>query len=118
MGNYKELEIWKESVEIAVNIYKITSEGSIQKDFGLRDQLRRASVSVASNIAEGEGSGTDKMSIRYLYIARGSIAEVETQLIIAIAIGYLDKDSLQKLFRKLDKTSRQIQNLIHYRSAN
>ena len=78
MGNYKKLSVWVESRDLAVEIYNITGKGKFVKDFSLRDQIRRAAVSISSNIAEGDESGFNKMLIRYLYIAKGSVAELET----------------------------------------
>jgi len=83
MGNFKDLKVWNKSKDLAVKIYKVTDEGLFNKDFGLRDQMRRSSVSIPSNVAEGEDLDTDKQSIRHFYIARGSLAELRTQLIVA-----------------------------------
>src|SRR4030043_1154838 len=97
MGNFRELLVWQKAKELAVKIYKLVKTQTISKDFGLRDQIQRAAVSIPANIAEGDELGTDKQSIRHFYIAKGSAAELITQLIIAQEIGYIDvksKDSL------------------------
>jgi len=85
MGNgFKNLKVWPEAKRLAVAVYRMSSTGPLAKDFGLRDQLRRAAVSVPSNIAEGDERDTDKDSIRCFYIAKGSLAELRTQLEIAL----------------------------------
>jgi four helix bundle protein len=92
MGNFKELKVWQKSKDLAVKIYKITDDGKLSKDFGLKDQMQRSAVSVPSNIAEGDELNTDKQSIRHFYIAKGSLAELRTQIIIANEIGFLEVD--------------------------
>ena len=89
MGDFRELKVWQRAKDLAVYIYRHTAIGEFSKDYGLRDQIRRASVSMPSNIAEGDELGTDKQSIRFFHIAKGSSAEVFTQAIIALEIGYL-----------------------------
>ncbi len=90
MGKFQELRVWQRAKNLTVYIYTITSDGKFSKDFGLRDQIRRAAVSIASNVAEGDELGTNKQAINYFYIAKGSTAEVLTQTIIANEIGYID----------------------------
>lgn len=88
MSNFENLKVWNRAIELAVSIYKLTEENKlIQKDFGLKDQMRRASVSISSNISEGYELGTDKQSVQHFYIAKGSSAELYTQLMIASRIG-------------------------------
>ena len=116
MGNFQELKVWQRSKDLAVYVYKITREGEISKDFGLRDQIRRASVSGPSNIAEGDELGTDKQSIRFFYIAKGSIAELLTQAIIAYEIGYLDEKSFKFLQNECRAISGMLTRLIKARS--
>ena len=116
MGNFKELKVWKQSKDLAVSIYRLTEEGSFIKDFGLKDQIRRASVSIPSNIAEGDNLDTDKQSVRHFYIARGSIAELRTQLVIGMEIGYLKEDQYNRLERECEQISAMLTSLIKYRS--
>lgn len=97
-GGFKDLLVWQRAKDLAVLIYKTTETGSLAKDFGLKDQMRRAAVSIPSNIAEGDERDTNKDAVRFLYIAKGSLAELRTQLEIGHEIGYLDKD----LFDELD----------------
>ncbi|MEJ2270393.1 MAG: four helix bundle protein, partial [Desulfobulbaceae bacterium] len=83
MGKFQELKVWQRAKDLAVYIYKISGDGKFVKDYGLRDQLRRAAVSIPSNVAEGDELGTNKQAINFFYIAKGSTAEVLTQAIIA-----------------------------------
>jgi four helix bundle protein len=115
MGNIKNLEVWNESKNLAVHIYKITNSGLLSKDFGLRDQIRRAAVSVPSNIAEGEESGRTKRSINYFYISKGSLAELLTQIIIAFEVEYIDKSTLDYFEARIYDLSAKLRKLIQYR---
>ena len=90
MGNFQDLKVWQRSKDLAVYIYKLTTKGQFCKDYGLRDQIRRAAVSIPSNLAEGDEYGSDKQSVRFFYIAKGSSAEVLTQAIISHEIGYIN----------------------------
>jgi len=78
MSRFEELKIWQKAVDLAVKIYEITKKDPFNKDFGLRDQMRRASVSISSNISEGDQLESDKSSIRHFRIAKGSCAELYT----------------------------------------
>jgi four helix bundle protein len=91
MGNFRELRLWQRAKELAVFIYKLTGRGSFAKDDDLRDQIRRAAVSIPSNIAEDNELNTDRQAINFFYIAKGSSAELLTQAIIAHEIGYREK---------------------------
>jgi four helix bundle protein len=116
MGNYFKLIVWQKAKELAVRIYKLTQENKISKDFGLRDQLQRAAVSIPANIAEGDELGTDKQSIRHFYIAKGSTAELLTQLIIANEIGYVTKDIVDPLIGECKIISTMLMKIIKARS--
>ena len=87
---FKELQVWQLAKELAVLVYDATETGRVAKDFGLKDQMRRAAVSIPSNIAEGDERDTNKDFVRFLYIAKGSPAELRTQLEIALEVGYID----------------------------
>jgi four helix bundle protein len=87
-----------------------------KKDFGFKDQIQRSAVSIPSNIAEGDESGTDKLSVRYFYIAKGSTAELLTQLIIANEIGYIDNTTKDILVDECDKISAMLSKLIKSRN--
>jgi four helix bundle protein len=93
---FKQLKVWTEARDLAVEIYRLSSTGSLSKDFTLRDQLRRAAVSVPSNIAEGDERDTDKDAVRFFYIAKGSIAEIRTQLEIAHRVDLITASNLYR----------------------
>ncbi|HOP47227.1 MAG TPA: four helix bundle protein [Desulfobacteraceae bacterium] len=94
---FRELKVWQKSKKLAVDIYLVTKDASLNHDFGLRDQMRRAAVSIPSNIAEGDERGSNRESVRFLYIAKGSLAELQTQLEIAHEIGYIDQKTLKDI---------------------
>ena len=116
MGKFRKLKVWQRGKDLAVYIYRTTGEGSFAKDYGLRDQIRRAAVSIPSNIAEGDELGSDKQAIRYFYTARGSSAEVLTQAIIAQEIGYLTVESLKHIENECESISGMLTRLIQARS--
>ena len=103
MHRFKELEIWKRSRLFSSSIYEVTSKFPSSEKFGLTNQLRRASVSIPSNIAEGSSRNSDKDFIHFLRIAIGSAYEIETQLLIAHDLGFLSKENLQKLIKELEE---------------
>lgn len=112
---FRELKVWQEAKQLAVHIYKITTNEKFSKDYGLRDQVRRASVSIASNIAEGYERESNKDFIRYLFIAKGSLSELMTQLEIALEIGYINNIVFEKIEDKCQKISAMLINLIKAR---
>jgi len=118
MGNFRELDVWKKAKDLAVEIYKLTENDFFKRDFSLRDQIRRAAVSIPSNIAEGDERFSNKESIRYFYIANGSIAELITQLLICKEIGYLSESEVDMFLSELEKLSKMIKTLIKYRVSN
>jgi len=112
LTRFEDLECWQEATSLATDIYKITSKGDIATDFGLRDQIRRSAISIASNIAEGKERETPAEFIRFLYIAKGSAGELKTQLYIAKEIGYLSQDKYQKLSERAEKIAGMLGNFI------
>ena len=117
MGNFKKLLVWQKSKDLAVRIYKLTERGSFVKDFSLRDQIRRSAVSVPSNIAEGDNLDTDKQSTKHFFIARGSVAELRTQLIISNEIDYIDHKVFEELEKECDEISAMLTMLIRHRAS-
>jgi four helix bundle protein len=115
---FRSLRVWQRSKDLAVSIYRITNEGKFAKDFALRDQIRRAAVSIPSNIAEGDELGSDKQAVRHFYIAKGSSAEVLTQAIIAFEIGYLDQTNFAQVEQNCIETSKMLSRLISARSKS
>lgn len=114
---FRDLHVWNKSKDLAVHIYRITESGSFGRDFGLRDQIRRASVSIASNIAEGDERDTNKDSVRFLYMAKGSLAEVITQTIIAYEVGYLKEADCKHIDQECEVIGRMLGSLIKARST-
>jgi four helix bundle protein len=94
--SFRELLVWQRSIELALTVYKLTSSFPRDEIYGLTSQLRRASVSVASNIAEGQGRATTGEFRQFLGMARGSNFEVQTQLVIASELGYGEAATVQK----------------------
>ncbi len=118
MGDFRKLEVWKLAKDLAIYIYKLTKKGEFAKDYDLRGQIRKAAVSVPSNIAEGDESGSNRQSIRYFNIAKGSSAEVQTQAIIAFEIGYISSEENIEIINRCEIISKKLVKLMKYRSQN
>ncbi len=112
MKSHKDLDVYKKSLDFVETIYKMVSMFPIEEKYGLCSQLRRAAVSIPSNIAEGAARKNDKEFIQYLYISLGSAAEVETQVEIARRLGYT-KDHAS-ILRNITDIRQMIQGLINY----
>jgi four helix bundle protein len=117
MGNkgFKDLDIWQKAKDLAVLTYRVSDSDMQGLDFGLRDQIRCSAVSVASNLAEGDERDTDKESVRYFYIAKGSVAELRTQLQIAYESGRLNKAMYETIEKEYDTLGKRIGRLIQAR---
>lgn len=116
MSNFQELRVWQSAKTLAVNIYRTTNLQPFNKDFGFKDQIQRSAVSVPSNIAEGDELETNKQSTKHFYIAKGSAAELLTQIIIAQEIGYMDPVIAENLKSECRKISVMLSKLIKARS--
>lgn len=103
---------------MANGIYQVTREGRFSKDYGLVDQIRRASVSVMSNIAEGFERGSNAEFVEFLFIAKGSCGEVRAQLAVALDQGYVDESSYPSLVDRCRQVSGMLGNLIHHLKAS
>ena len=112
---FKGLIVWSRAKDLAVKVYKVSGRGALFKDFGLRDQIRKCAVSIPSNLAEGDERDTDKESVRFFYIAKGSLAELRTQLQIALEIGYIEKDIFEELDQECIQLGKMIGSLIKKR---
>ena len=97
MTSHKELKVWKKGIELVKVIYGITNDFPKTEQFGLISQIRRCSVSIPSNIAEGCGRHSDKELIHFLYITLGSASELETQIIISQELGFLEKEKSEDI---------------------
>ena len=117
MGDFQKLNVWQKSKDLAVLIYKLSGEGDFARDFGLQDQIRRASVSIAANIAEGEQLQSNLQATRHFYIALGSAAELLTHVIIAHEIKYINPTDFQNLQGKINEVSGILTNLIKARRS-
>ena len=116
MKGFRGLKVWQKGINLSVFVYQVTNTGLFSKDFGLRDQIRRAAVSIPSNIAEGDELGSDKQSVRHFYIARGSCAEVYTQAVVAYEINYIDSNTFEQLDHYCTELMKMITKLIAARS--
>jgi four helix bundle protein len=115
---FRELHVWRRSRDLAVLVYKVTGNSSYSRDIGLRDQMRRACVSVASNIAEGDERKTNKESLMVFYIAKGSLAELITQLELSRAVDYIRDDDFDKLLYECEMIGRMLGKLIKVRGSH
>lgn len=112
-SSYKDLIVWQKGMELVAAIYDATDGFPSHEQFGLISQLRRAAVSVPSNIAEGKAHYSNRDFVRFLRHARGSLAEIETQVLIALQRKYLDTETVNKLTQKIDELGRILSGLIN-----
>jgi len=108
---YKDLEVWKEAIILVSEIYRITNDFPREELYGITGQIRRSAVSVPSNIAEGAVKHSDKDTLRFLDIALGSLAELDTQMIIANNLGFLNNNSVNE---QISKVRALLNGLIKY----
>ena len=111
MKTHKDLLVWKKSIEFVTKIYVLTKSFPENERYGLTNQLRRAAVSIPSNISEGAARGSSKEFVRFLFVSRASAAEIETQLIIAQNLGFLNGVD-DSLIKDLDSICRMLTALI------
>jgi four helix bundle protein len=103
--SYKDMRVWRRSVDLALEIYRQTQTFPKNELYGLTSQLRRAAVSVPSNIAEGKGRSSDKELVLFLHHSRGSLLQVETQLLIAQELGYIEVTKAKHILDQVEKPS-------------
>lgn len=111
---FEDIVAWQKARELVKEVYSITSDGLFAKDFGLRDQIRRASVSIMLNIAEGFARKTNRELSQFLVIAHGSAAEVQAALYVALDQGYVAEEHFKNLYKLADETSRMIMGFSKY----
>ena len=116
MKNHKDLDVWKKSIDLVAQIYEISKNFPKEEMFGLQSQVRRAAVSIPSNISEGASRNSKKEFIQFLYIALGSASEIETQIIVAQKIGYL-KD-MEKMLLNIEDIKKMLNGLISFLRKN
>lgn len=111
---FEDLHAWQGAREIVSIIYGMTSRSSFSRDFALRDQIRRAAISISSNIAEGFSRRSNKEFIQFLFIAKGSISEVQSQLYLALDQGYISQEPFLETYDKLETVAKQLSRLATY----
>jgi four helix bundle protein len=112
--NFEDLNVWKQARQLTQEVYRLTKTEKFLKDFGLRDQIRRAAISVMSNIAEGFERGGNQEFVQFLYVAKASCGEVRSQLYVALDQGYATANDSEKLLQLFRRLSGMISNLITY----
>jgi four helix bundle protein len=111
---HKKLDAWKKSIELTVKIYELTGKLPKAEQFGLVSQMRRAAVSIGSNISEGAARNTKKEFLQSLYIAQGSLAELDTQIIICYELGYFSDQDIKLIDSEIESEGKLISGLIRY----
>jgi four helix bundle protein len=115
---FEDLPVWKESRRLTKDVYDISALGAFAKDFGLRDQMRRAAVSIMSNIAEGFEHRTNALFVDYLGRAKASTGELRAQTYVAFDVGYLEQTQFEHLLASCESCTRQLTGLIDYLNNN
>ena len=111
MAGYRDLLVWQSAMQIAEDVYHLTEHFPKQEVFGLTSQSRRAAVSVSSNIAEGHGRNSPKEFNHFLGIALGSLAELETQLLLSERLNYIEQAQLAHILKATDETAKMLKSL-------
>jgi len=115
--NYNDLDVWKECRKLVSTIYVISKSFPKDETYGLTNQIRRASISVISNIAEGTGRNTTKDSLQFFYISRGSLFEAEAQLFIAKDLDYLSEEQLKEILLQCTSCKKLLNGFINYHKS-
>ena len=118
MKNFKELRVWQKGIDLVVIVYEITASFPEEEKYGLSTQMRRAAVTIPSNIAEGHLRKTAKDFKQFLSIARGSCAELETQMIIAHKLGFIQEDNFNNLSLKIEELSKMLSSFYSKINSN
>jgi four helix bundle protein len=111
-GTYRDLKVWQTAMEMVQEVYRLTQAFPREETYGLTVQLRRAAVSIASNIAEGKGRSSDKELLHFLSNAKGSLFEVKTQIMIADGLGYLSRSQTDQLLSQSAEVGRRLNGLM------
>jgi four helix bundle protein len=111
---FEEIQAWQKAREITKRIYSMSNKGDFSKDFSLRDQMKRASVSIMANIAEGHGRRTGSEFANFLNIARGSAIELQSHLYVALDLEYINQTDFKETYEMLDEVSRMTVSLAQY----
>jgi len=116
-SKFEEIQAWQKAHDVTLIVYRISAVGDFSKDYGLRDQIRRAAVSIMANIAEGHGRRTNAEFANFLNLSRGSVAEVQSHLYVALGLGYVDQSDFDELYQQLTEISRMTLSLAQYLRA-
>ena len=111
---FEDINAWQKARSVTNLVYSVTKNRSFAQDFGLRDQIRRASVSIMANIAEGFARRSDKDFAHFLNISRSSAAEVQSHLYVALDQEYIDRAAFEEIYDKIEETSRMIFALVRH----
>jgi len=111
---FEDLEIWKEATDIAINIYRISESGKLKNDFGMKDQIRRAAMSISDNISEGFEYENNKEFVRFLKYAKGSAGELRNKLYVLQKVEHIDLEYYNQMHTRLINLSRQISGFMKY----
>lgn len=114
-SDYKDLKVWQKGMDLTAEIYRLVRLLPREETYAMSDQLRRASVSIPSNIAEGHGRDSDKEFVKFLCIARGSLFEVETQLLLCNRLNMIYENDTARAFPLISEIGKMINSLIKYR---
>jgi len=114
LRTHKDLDIWKLGIELVEDIYKLCKIYPNEEKFGIVSQIKRASVSIPSNIAEGSARNSQKEFIQFCYIALGSLSEIETQLIISKKLNFISDNTLNEVLKKIEILRKKLLNFIKY----
>ncbi|MDO3390351.1 four helix bundle protein [Bacteroides sp. ET489] len=115
MGTYRDLLVWQKSIKLAKAIYQLTANYPSDERFGLTNQMRRCSISIPSNIAEGFGRGSDKELVQFLYISLGSSNELDTQLTVSYELSFITEDRFKEIEKLNNEVNKMLQSLIYRR---
>ena len=114
IAKFEDIKAWQKAKELTKYIYDVTNKGDFAKDYSLKDQIRRASISVMSNVAEGYARHTDREFAQFLYIALGSIAELQSQVYLAQDLKYVSKEEFDKIYEQAAEAARLTTGFIKY----
>ena len=111
---FEDLDIWKLSIKLASDIFKLSQKGKLEKDFGTKDQIRRASLSVSSNIAEGFEYNNNKQFLRFLNYSKGSLGELRSQVYLLKEVGYINEEEFNDLTNQSLNLIKKVKSLMNY----
>lgn len=117
LQTHKDLKVWQESKDLVTHIYALTSKFPKEEIYSITAQIKRAAISIPSNIAEGAARDSNKEYIHFLYISLGSVAELDTQLIIAKDLNFLNENEFNEISEKLNNIGKMLSGLIKYRQS-